>query len=73
MKLRPHIPYIILTLFSLKSFGQIPTEVPHPDNNTPVDFSNPADIIIYIVLPVIVIILYFVWRRNARRREDEND
>lgn len=73
MKLKPHILYTLLALFSLRSFGQIPTEVPHPDNNTPVDFSSPADIIIYIVLPVIVIILYFVWRRNARRREDENE
>lgn len=73
MKLKPHILYILLVLFSLKSFGQIPTEVPHPDNNTPVDFSNPADIIIYIVLPVIVIILYFVWRKNARRKDDEGE
>ncbi len=71
MKLKPHILYFILTLFPLKSISQIPTEVPHPDNNSPVDFSNPADIIIYIVLPVIVIILYFVWRKNARRKDDE--
>jgi len=73
MKFKPYIFYIFLVLFSLKSFGQIPTEVPHPDNNTPVDFSKPADIIIYVVLPVIVIILYFVWQRKAKKKDEEEE
>lgn len=73
MKFKLHILYILFALFSLKSLGQIPTEVPHPDNNTPVDFSNPADIIIYVILPVIVIILYFVWRKKAKRKDDEGE
>ena len=71
MKLKPLIFCFILALFPLKIISQIPTEVPHPDNNTPVDFSNPADIIMYIGLPIIVIILYFVWRKSARRKDDE--
>lgn len=73
MKLKPHTIHILFALFSLKSMGQIPTEVPHPDNNTPIDFSNPADIIIYIILPVIVIILYFIWRKNARKKDDKGE
>ena len=48
-------------LFFLKKWLlQIPTGVPHPDDNTPLDLSNPADLIIYVVLPVIVLILYLV-------------
>jgi hypothetical protein len=43
---------------------QIPKEVPHPDNNSPIDLSNTADIIIYIAIPVAILILYFVWRRK---------
>lgn len=47
--------------------AQIPTEVPHPDNNSPIDISNPADIILYIVLPLIFVILYFVWSKRRKR------
>jgi hypothetical protein len=46
---------------------QIPREVPHPDNNTPIDFSNPADIIIYIVLPVIIVIFFLIWKTKRKK------
>lgn len=51
---------------------QIPTEVPKPDNNTPIDFSNPADIVIYVVIPVLLVILYLVLRKKNRKEENEN-
>ena len=47
---------------------QIPREVPHPGNNSRIDLSNPADIIIYIVLPMILVILYFL-ARNSRNKK----
>jgi len=47
--------------------AQIPTEVPHPDTNTPLDISNPFEIIVYIVIPVILIVLYFFLRKKRRR------
>lgn len=53
----------------LKTGLQIPKEVPHPDNNSPLDLNNPADIIIYIVLPIIVVILYFLWRKKNRKEK----
>ena len=46
---------------------QIPTGVPHPDDNTPLDLSNPADVIIYIVLPVIAFGLFFYWRWKRKK------
>ncbi|MDC7993560.1 adenylosuccinate synthetase [Altibacter sp. HG106] len=46
---------------------QIPENVPHPDNNTPIDFSDPADWIIYIVLPIVAAILVLLWMRKKKQ------
>lgn len=47
--------------------AQIPKEVPHPDDNKPLDLSDPADLIIYIIIPVVFIILFFVWRSRRKK------
>lgn len=48
--------------------AQIPYEVPKPANNTPIDLSNPADLIIYVILPIVVIILAIIaWRYKKNR------
>ena len=57
-------------------FIQIPREVPHPDNNTPLDLSNPFEIIVYIVIPIVLLVLYFFLRKkrhNIKNNEKEND
>ena len=46
---------------------QIPRDVPHPDNNTPLDLSNPFEVIIYVVIPVLLIVLYFFLRKRNKR------
>lgn len=51
------------------SLIQIPREVPHPDTNSPVDFTNPADIILYITLPLLFLILYLVVRKKRSKKE----
>ncbi|MAP54416.1 MAG: adenylosuccinate synthetase [Altibacter sp.] len=48
--------------------AQIPKEVPHPDTNAPIDLTNPADVIIYIIIPLVFVGLYFVWRRRKNRK-----
>ncbi len=48
---------------------QIPEGVPHPDRNTPLDLSDPAEVILYIVLPVVIVVLFFVWRRKKLRKD----
>ncbi len=52
---------------------QIPREVPHPDNNTPLDISDPADIIIYIVVPLIFLILYLVMRKKRSKKKESDE
>lgn len=62
--------YLIASLcgtLGLSAYSQIPKEVPKPQNNSPVDFSEPANIILFIVLPILVIILVIIWRNKKRK------
>lgn len=45
---------------------QIPTDVPHPDNNTPVDLSSTFEVILYIVAPILLFIVYIYLRKKSR-------
>jgi|TARA_R100000479_G_scaffold33554_2_gene13839 H+/gluconate symporter-like permease len=67
--MKKHILSLLIAFLALifKVNAQIPKEVPHPDNNKPLDLSDPADIIIYIIIPVVFIILFFVWRRKRKK------
>ena len=46
---------------------QIPSGVPHPDTNKPLDLSNPAELIIYVVIPLMILILYLVAIKGKRK------
>lgn len=49
--------------------AQIPYEVPKPAKNTPIDLSTTADLIIYVILPVVVIILAIIaWRYKKNKQ-----
>jgi len=57
-------------------FDQIPREVPHPNNNTPLDVTNPFELIVYVIIPVAMIVLYFYLRKKrkaSRKNEEENN
>lgn len=46
---------------------QIPRQVPHPSNNSPIDITNPWEIIIFIVIPIILLVIYFWSRKKGKR------
>lgn len=46
---------------------QLPIGTPNPDDNSPIDFTSPFDVIVFIILPILVIILYIFWVRNKKR------
>ncbi|GHC51593.1 hypothetical protein SAMN05421855_102496 [Ulvibacter litoralis] len=52
----------------MKANSQIPKDVPHPNTNSPVDFSKPEDIVLFIALPLLIIVLFFVWRKKRRKK-----
>ena len=52
------------------SLLQLPPGAQNPDDNTPIDLSNPFDLIVYILLPIAIIILYILWKRMKKRDKD---
>ncbi len=57
----------IVVVFVTNTLAQIPTNLPNPDDNTPIDLTKTADILIYIVLPVIILLLLFLRVRNKKK------
>ncbi len=59
--------YLLFVQLS-RLWAQRPTHVPR--DSGPVDFfETTADFVVYIVIPVIVIILYFIWRNRVRKEK----
>lgn len=52
---------------------QIPTDVPGPNNNTPIDFNNVIDVLLYIVAPVLLFVLYLYFRKKSRSIKTNDD
>ncbi|HAT66937.1 MAG TPA: adenylosuccinate synthetase [Flavobacteriaceae bacterium] len=49
---------------------QIPTEVPNPSNNTPIDLSNIFDVLLFIVAPLLLVVFYFLLRKKGKENAD---
>ncbi|MGY5353804.1 hypothetical protein [Wenyingzhuangia sp. IMCC45467] len=54
-----------MLLFTKLYFLQIPSEIPHPDHNKALDFSNPMEIIFYIGAPILILIV-FIWLKRKK-------
>ncbi|UNY98213.1 adenylosuccinate synthetase [Zhouia spongiae] len=46
---------------------QAPEEIPKDSDNDPVDFTAFENILIYIIIPILIFVLYFVWRQMKQR------
>ena len=68
MKTRNYFLILLFSLVNTFTYGQKPTEVPKPSEK-PIDLSNPADLIIYIVLPLCVIAFFVVWKLKRNKRK----
>lgn len=67
MIVRKTVLPIITLLSTILVHGQIPTEVPKPQDNKPVDFTDPVEIVVFILLPLIMIVLFIIWSKKKRR------
>lgn len=45
---------------------QVPTGTPNPGSNSPIDFSSAFDVIVFIVLPILLIAFYLIWRKKQK-------
>jgi hypothetical protein len=68
MKIQNKVFHTIALLAVTGVFAQKPTEVPKPSDK-PIDLSNPADIIIYIILPLVAVMFFFIWKRKRKIRK----
>lgn len=65
--------YLIIVLFSFLAVAQQPTHVPSPQNNSPINLYSWFDIVVFIILPIILIVIYFMWRKQVKNdKENEN-
>lgn len=60
---------LITLFFSLATFAQKPTMAPKGDHD-PVDFMQIENVILYIVIPIVFLILYFIWRSKKRKERN---
>lgn len=56
-------------LFPLFTFAQNQPGIPKPSG--PVDLSEDSDLVIYIVIPVIILILFLIFRKRINRVKEE--
>jgi membrane protein DedA with SNARE-associated domain len=50
---------------------QIPQGVPHPDTNTPLQIREPFDVVLYIIIPLLVLLGYILWRKREKERKQD--
>ena len=48
---------------------QMPIGTRNPDDNNPIDLTSTFDVIVYIILPILLIIFYILWRKKKRDKK----
>lgn len=48
---------------------QLPIGTPNPDDNKPLDLSDPFEFIVFIIVPIVVFILYLLWKRQKNNNK----
>ncbi len=46
---------------------QLPPGTRNPDDNSPIDLTSPFDVIVFIILPIMLVIFYILWRRKKKQ------
>lgn len=64
---------ILLTAFFLLNIGLLQAQSQDlvKINNDPVDFSNPLNILLYIVFPILLAVFYIWWMRKQREEREQ--
>lgn len=42
----------------------------NPVDNVPVDLTNPFDVIVYIILPILLVVCYILWRKKRKKKKE---
>jgi uncharacterized membrane protein len=57
--------------FSMKLYAQNQPDIPKPRG--PVDLSDPTNVVIFIVIPILIFIFYLIWRREMKKRKEREE
>lgn len=60
---------LLILMISGFVFAQKPSGI--PSDTGKVELSETSDVVLYIVIPVVVVILYFVWRKRKKNSAEE--
>ncbi|WP_299780884.1 adenylosuccinate synthetase [uncultured Formosa sp.] len=52
-----------------KLLAQLPLGTPNPDDNTPIDFTDPFDVIVFVILPILMVIFYVIWKKKQKNNK----
>ncbi|WP_114750172.1 hypothetical protein [Pleomorphovibrio marinus] len=69
-----HLILILLQAFIypfVTILGQMQPDIPKPRG--PVDLSDPVNVVIFILLPLIVIIAFLFWRKAMQKKRQEEE
>lgn len=56
--------------FALFTIVQLPPGTQNPDDNFPVDFKDPFEVIVFVILPILLSVGYILWKRTRNNRKD---
>jgi len=51
---------------------QFPSEIPENQNNTPIDPSSPLELVVFIALPILLIVVYFIVRKRKKQENSQD-
>jgi len=65
--------FITLTslFFTITAFAQAPTHLPDRGSDPINFFESWENIVFYIIIPLVIIALYVIWRRQKKREEED--
>ncbi|HLV38869.1 adenylosuccinate synthetase [Xanthomarina sp.] len=46
---------------------------PNPGDTGTVDLSRPFDLIVFVITPIVLVILYFIWKRMKKKDKEKTN
>ena len=63
--------FAVLILFTLPILAQTPTHLPRNLTEPVKFFESTENIIFFVVIPLLIVLFYFLWRRDVKKRKDK--